>query len=112
MTFVKGRSKTGGRRKGTSNRFNSDLAKICEDEGINPFKALIEMAKDPKLKGGIKLGALSELCEYMFPKRRRVEFDGQAFAGIVREVEELSKLPTEELRRIVREELDKPTEDE
>lgn len=112
MAFVKGRAKTGGRKKGTKNKFNIDLAKICEEEGINPFQALIQMAKDPKLKGGVKLGALSELCEYVFPKRRRVEFDGQAFVHIVREVEELSKLPTEELKRLAREELDKPSEDE
>ncbi len=112
MPFEKGKPKTGGRKKGVRNKFNADLAKLCEDEGFNPFQALLQMAKDPKTKGGVKLGALSELCEYMFPKRRRVEFEGQAFVHIVREVEELSKLPTEELKRLAREELEKTSEDE
>lgn len=107
MAFEKGRAKTGGRKKGVKNKFNNDLSALCEKEGINPFEALLQMAKDPATKKGLRLGVLSELCEYMFPKRRRVEFDGQAFVHIVREVEELSKLSTEDLKKLVREELDK-----
>lgn len=112
MAFVKGRAKTGGRKKGVKNKFNSDLHAICEKEDLNPFEALIQMAKDPKTKGGVKLGCLSELCEYLFPKRRRVEFDGQAYVHIVREVEELSKLPTDELKKLATAELEKLTDDQ
>lgn len=112
MPFEKGKKKTGGRKLGTRNKFNSDLHALCEKEDLNPFEALLKMAKDPKTKGGIKLGALSELCEYLFPKRRRVEFDGQAFVHIVREVQELSKLPTEELKKIAKEEIEKLDNDQ
>lgn len=107
MTFEKGRKKTGGRKKGVRNKINQNLAELCEQKGFNPFEALLDLAKNPKTKGGLKLGALKELCEYLFPKRRRMEFEGSAYLHIVREVEELSKLPTEELKRLAQEELEK-----
>ncbi len=105
MSFQPGRSKTGGRKKGVKNKFNRDLAKICEDQDFNPFEALMDLAKNPKTKGGLKLGALKELCEYLFPKRRRMEFEGSAYLHIVREVEQLSKLPSAELKKLAEQEL-------
>lgn len=110
MPFEKGRPKTGGRQKGVGNRFNRDLEALCAERGFNPFEAMLEFAQNPKTKGAIKLGALRELCEYIFPKRQRVEFEGSAYIKVVREIQELSKLPTDELKRLAEEELRKTEE--
>lgn len=105
--FQPGHPKVGGRQKGSKNKFTRDLAEICEEKGFNPFEALLEMAQNPKTKGGIKLGALKELCEYLYPKRQRMEFEGAHYLHVVREIEELSKLPTEELKQLAQAELAK-----
>lgn len=102
--FEPGHPKVGGRKKGSKNKFTRDLMEICETKDFNPFEALLEMAQNPKTKAGIKLGALKELCEYMYPKRQRMEFEGAHYLHIVREIEELSKLPTEELKKLADEE--------
>ncbi len=60
-----------GRQKGTLNKKTEALHEICERKGINPFEALLEMAQhdDPN----IRLGALKEVCAYLYPKRKALE---------------------------------------
>lgn len=105
--FKEGHKKVGGRRKGTLNKLNSSLHDICQQKGLNPFEALLEMANNKETEPGHKLGALKELCEYLYPKRRRVEFDDEQIARVMGEIEALSQLPTKELKRMAQEELDK-----
>lgn len=105
--FKPGHKKVGGRTKGTPNKFNSNLHAICAAKNLNPFEALLEMANNKETEPGHKLGALKELCEYLYPKRRRVEFEDDFLTGIAREIEALSKLSSQELKRLAQEEMDK-----
>lgn len=60
-----------GRVKGTPNRKTQTLQEMCEKRGIEPFEALIEIAKTA-LDDGLKFKAVSELCSYVYPKPKAV----------------------------------------
>jgi len=60
-----------GRKKGTLNRKTADLVEICKEEGIDPFRALLRLAVSPNDQ--IKIQALKELCQYIYPKRKALE---------------------------------------
>lgn len=105
MPFEKGHKKIGGRKKGTPNKFNSNIKSICEEHDVNPFAALCLMAKNPKSKHHFH--AAKELAEYMGAKRRRHEFDEENVLGIVREIEALKKLSTAQLKKLIQEEMEK-----
>lgn len=107
MPFEKGQKKTGGRQMGVKNKTTTILHEICELEGIDPFHALIKIANDPKTKTGTKVSVLKNLCEYLYPKRQRVEIDHQVYAHVVKEIEELSQLSTDDLKDLIRKEIDK-----
>ena len=64
--------KTGGRQKGSLNKKTHDLLKSCEEEGIEPFramcKAILEM-DEPKER----FDACEKVCQYLYPKKRAIE---------------------------------------
>jgi len=75
--FQKGKPRPlgAGRKKGSVNRKTELLTEKCEEHGIDPFAALLELAKSDDQN--IRLSALKEVCQYLFAKRKAVELTGQ-----------------------------------
>lgn len=65
-----------GRKKGTPNKMTQDLMKICEEEGVDPFRALLLVYKQAHI-ADTKLSALKEICQYVYPKRKAIEHSGE-----------------------------------
>jgi len=72
MAAKVGHPKYGGRKKGSKNKKTEELFEICARKKLTPFEALIDLALSTDDEG-IKLGALKELCQYLYPKRKAVE---------------------------------------
>lgn len=74
MKFQKGTPKNpeSGRKKGVPNKRSQDLHDICEAKGISPFEALLDLASKGE-KEETRLGALKEVCQYLWPKKKAVE---------------------------------------
>lgn len=81
MANIKGSPKTGGRKKGTPNKVTADLMKICEEEGLDPFRALIKLSFTSER-------CLLELCQYVLPKRKALD---HTFAPSNEELKEILK---------------------
>lgn len=64
-----------GRKKGTPNRKTEDLMAKCEAKGIDVFEALLEYVTEPSTME-LRLSALKELCQYLYPKRKALEVSG------------------------------------
>lgn len=88
MAFDKGKSKTGGRLRGTPNRRTQNLVELLNELNYSPVADLIEysiMAKanvsasdDPLIKSSwVKIGVscAAGLLPYVYPKRKPVETD-------------------------------------
>jgi hypothetical protein len=73
--FQPGHERSGGRQKGTPNKKRS-LEEVCEEKGIDPFAALLEMAQDQSDKH-LRFQALKEVCQYLYPKRKTLEHSGE-----------------------------------
>ena len=75
MPFKKGDPKppTSGRKKGTPNLINLDVAKRLEELGCDPFEGMSIIANDPKCSKELRGKMLAELAQYVAPKRRSVE---------------------------------------
>lgn len=106
MAAPKGHPKYGGRTKGTPNKKTQSLFDKCEAHGFDPFEALLEMAQE-NIDPQIKLGALKEVCSYLYPKRKAIEHSGLTDPKILDELEKLSQLSEDELREVAKEELKK-----
>ena len=84
---------------------------ICEEEGVDPFRALVRFARGPedfdelpidkKMAVTMKqFEALKEICSYLYPKRKAVEHSGEInnpYMG--KSIEELQKLVKERLNK-------------
>ncbi len=89
MAWEKGKTRpeSSGRKKGTPNKRTEELMAICQEEGLDPFRALVRFAKGEPLedipiekKIGIMLkqfDALKEVCQYLYPKRKALEHSGE-----------------------------------
>lgn len=69
---AKGQPKTGGRQKGSLNKKTTELFAICEEEGIDPFRAMLKAIHEmdePKER----FDACEKVCQYLYPKKRAVE---------------------------------------
>lgn len=78
MAFPKGaaRPEGAGRKKGTPNHKTQHLMNICEKEGIDPFQALCQIAKESiKTNPERAISALKEVCQYVYPKRKALEIE-------------------------------------
>lgn len=98
MPAPKGHKRYGGRRAGTPNRKTQDLLAICEEEGLDVFRAMIHLAKnaDP----AIRMAMLKELAQYLFPKRKAVEISGELDMKLVERIKEIEALPEIELKKL------------
>lgn len=87
MAFKQGvpRPPNAGRKKGTPNKITTDIMKICEEEGVDPIRALIIASKTSEK-------CLLDLCQYVIPKRKALD---HTFAP-----------SNEELKEIIKERLD------
>jgi hypothetical protein len=66
-----GKSKTGGRTKGTPNKRSSELKQALEDNGIDPVSVITDVL--PELTPKEKLNAMLSLMPYIYPKRKPIE---------------------------------------
>jgi hypothetical protein len=100
MSRALGSPKSGGRVKGTPNKSTAELQALADKLGVNPFEILLRFAANDWKSLGYdertrtvfsKTGEAVELdviepseriqaaksaCEYLFPKRKAVEFTG------------------------------------
>lgn len=98
--------KTGGRKKGTPNKFTQDLHELAQEMGVNPFEVLLNFAKgdykalrlpettafgSPTIPPELRQKAAKDACEYLFPKRKAIEHTGangaDLFAQMLREID-------------------------
>jgi hypothetical protein len=106
MAWPKGKARPedAGRKKGTPNRKTQTLLDKCEEKGIDPFAALLELSQMAE-REETRLGALKEICSYLYPKRKSLEHSGLTDPKVVNEIEKLSDLDAEELEKVIKEEL-------
>lgn len=97
---------TSGRAKGTPNRKTQTLIDKCEAKGFEPFDALLDMAADLNQEPIIRLGALKDLCSYLYPKRKELAHSFQD-PKILNELEKLSECSADELQSVVKQETKK-----
>jgi hypothetical protein len=71
----KGLPKSGGRIKGVPNRKTEELQDKCLRLNIDPFERLLILANHEN--DAIALGALKEVCQYLYPKRKALEHSGE-----------------------------------
>jgi len=91
--------KTGGRQKGTPNRATMEVQSRLEQLGCDPIEGMARLAMDtsnsPELRGRL----LSELIQYVAPKRRAIEVNADQgervtfYLGIPRRQPENPALP-------------------
>lgn len=72
--FIKGREKTGGRKKGTPNKRTNDIIERLKDEDI--VGNLLEIAKTTD-KEEIKVTVYKELLKYTYPQRKAVDISAE-----------------------------------
>lgn len=81
MAFVKGIAKVpgSGRKKGTPNKIDTDVAAKCQEMGLDVFGAMIEIA----LTGNDdqRFAMLKELAQYVCPKKKAIEMSNAEDKG-------------------------------
>lgn len=98
MPAPKGHKRYGGRLAGQPNRKTQALLDICEEEGLDVFRAMIHLAKNGDDQ--IKVTMLKELAQYLYPKRKALEVSGEIDMRLVEKIKELEALPDVELKKI------------
>lgn len=106
MPRPKGLPKTGGRSAGTPNKTSMEafdksysLKEICEEENFNPFKALLNTARDELTTPDLRLNALKEVCSYLYPKKKAIEVSGEVTNPYMEKtLEELEALVKEKMK--------------
>lgn len=71
-----------GRKKGTLNKNTQDLMAKCEARGVDVFDCLLEYVTTPSTME-LRLSALKELCQYLYPKRKALEVSGIDGSNII-----------------------------
>ena len=71
--FQKGRTKTGGRAKGTPNKKTTELMELLGD--YNPIQRLIEIAKDENTSLDMQVKINLDLLPYIYPKRKSIDMN-------------------------------------
>jgi hypothetical protein len=74
MPAPKGHAKWGGRKKGTPNKINSEVAELIKASGKDPFQTMIDLLDHQEAH--IRLSAAKELAQYVKPKRKAIEHSG------------------------------------
>lgn len=88
-----------GRKIGTPNKGVSELMAKCEAMGVDPWEKLIEFLVFPG-EPQIRLQALKEICQYLYPKRKSLEHSGELNNTYL-------ELPLDELESLVKQKLKK-----
>lgn len=86
--------KTGGRKPGSLNKKTLDLLAVCEEEGIEPFRAMIIEAK--RMTQAVdRFDAYEKICQYLYPKKRAVELsndpEGDGFQIVIKDFSQEKK---------------------
>jgi len=68
--------KTGGRAAGTPNRKTEEVAELLESLGCNPIAGMAAIALNPKNPPELRGRMYAELAQYVYPKRKAVEYSG------------------------------------
>ena len=71
--FQKGRTKTGGRAKGTPNKKTTELMELLGD--YNPIVRLIEIAKDENTSLDMQVKINLDLLPYIYSKRKSIDMN-------------------------------------
>lgn len=77
----RGHPKTGGRKSGTPNKRTFDAVTKLEDLACDPLEVLAALARNKSAP--LRLRACAELMQYIYPKRKAVEFVPAPDTGIV-----------------------------
>lgn len=93
MPRPKGLPKTGGRIRGTPNRKTELVAKKLAKLGCDPIEGLALIALDPETKVELKVRCLSELAQYVYPKRKAVDIVSPEDSNMTVKVEHIHPLP-------------------
>ncbi len=67
----------GGRAKGTPNKTSLEIADKLAALGCDPLEGMAQLAQDPKTPIEVRGRMLSELAQYVAPKRKAIEHSGQ-----------------------------------
>lgn len=97
--------KTGGRSAGTPNKKTQTLLQICEEEGIDLFRALLKIAKNNTHEKNFE--AIKEACQYVLPKRRSLEHSGSLDPKMMEAAEQVAALNKEQQIELLETELKK-----
>lgn len=73
----------GGRQKGTPNKNTKDIQAKLEALGCDPIIGMVEIAAEARLTGDLNLAGsmYKELAQYVYPKRKAVEVQGDFTLG-------------------------------
>ena len=76
MAWEKGKPRPSGagRKAGTPNKKTQTLIEKCEAKGLDIWDAMLELALEAS--GTDKFKMLSEMAQYVFPKRKALEHSG------------------------------------
>ena len=69
--------KTGGRAAGTPNRKTKEVAELLASFDHNPIEAMVAIARNPKASLELRGRMNSELAQYVYPKRKAIEYTGE-----------------------------------
>ncbi len=77
MARPKGYSKTGGRKAGTLNKFNTEqiekVKNLCVQYQVDPIEALLKISSDENIDLNLRVSILKEIAQYVYPKRKSIE---------------------------------------
>jgi hypothetical protein len=90
-----------GRKKGSLNKLTKTVLQIVEESGVEPLKVLLGLCTSPDEKIAVK--AASEVCQYIYPKRKAIEhsFDPK----VAETAEAVAQMTKEEQIKILEQEL-------
>ena len=75
MPFIKGKPKTGGRKKGTTNKSTNELRSVLSRFVSAKYEELDEIFE--QLAPKEKIDAISKISEFVLPKLERVPIEPQ-----------------------------------
>lgn len=74
--FKKGKEKTGGRQKGTRNKFGYAAKQVFEKRNFNSLDLAIDWITDESNDKKLRAYLLKEVMKYQFPQLKAIEFSG------------------------------------
>ena len=58
------------------------VQRLCEEQDYNPFKVMIELAKNPDTSPKIRLKIATEVAQYLSPKLKSIDINSEVGKGI------------------------------